>query len=88
MKVLIVLALIALSQAEEFNSTSFDLEVIPERPPVTTRIVNGKTAAQNQFPHQALVYIGTLQGTFQCGGSLINSLWVLCAAHCVTFFTL
>lgn len=44
------------------------------------RIVGGSAASRNQFPHQvALLRMGSLS----CGGSLINSKWVLTAAHCV-----
>jgi secreted trypsin-like serine protease len=79
-----VLALIAISRAEsELETVSLDLEILPESSKIP-RIVNGQTASTNQFPHQALVYISTIQGTYQCGGSLISSEWVLSAAHCIT----
>lgn len=47
------------------------------------RIVNGQAASENQFPHQALVYISKFGLTSQCGGSLLSSSWVLSAAHCI-----
>lgn len=85
MKVLAFAALIALSQAQEsFENVQLNLQVLPAKFQLTPRIVNGQSAAPKQFPHQALVFINTLQGTFQCGGSLISPLWVLSAAHCVT----
>jgi hypothetical protein len=54
-----------------FENVSFDLEIL-EPPRIVSRIVNGKAAGVNQFPHQALIFINTLQGTYQCGGSLIR----------------
>lgn len=44
------------------------------------RIINGKVATPGQFPYYVGVYID-LAGF--CGGSLINTKWVLTAAHCV-----
>jgi len=48
-----------------------------------SRIVNGLSAVEYQFPHQAVILIETLKGWALCGGSLLNSLWVMSAAHCV-----
>ena len=66
-----------------FETESNDLKVLPGKVKTEPRIVNGRPATQDQYPHQALIFINTLQGTYQCGGSLLNSLWVLSAAHCV-----
>lgn len=44
------------------------------------RIVNGRPAAANQFPHHARIIS---DGDGLCGGSLITNLWVLTAAHCI-----
>ena len=61
---------------------------IPTKPNFTrrfTRIVGGAEASFNEWPWQvALVYAGksNFQGQF-CGGSLIDSEWVLTAAHCL-----
>lgn len=83
MKLLVILSVIALTRCEEsFKNIASDL-VLPDRVKVIPRVVNGQAASSNQFPHQALIFIQTLQGTFQCGGSLINPTWVLSAAHCI-----
>ncbi|XP_036067226.1 tryptase gamma, partial [Oryzias melastigma] len=43
-----------------------------------TRIVGGQAAAAGSWPWQARL---TIRGAL-CGGSLINSQWILSAAHC------
>ena len=43
-----------------------------------TRIVGGEETEMNEYPWQAQLSVG--DGL--CGGSLINSEWVLTAAHC------
>merc|ERR1711973_835895 len=52
---------------------------VPSRP--DGRIVGGSLASQGQFPYQAAVYI---DDRYFCGGTLLASDWVLCAAHCTT----
>jgi secreted trypsin-like serine protease len=43
------------------------------------RITNGYTAIRGQFPWQVALLTDT---AWFCGGSLIDSQWVLTAAHC------
>lgn len=43
-------------------------------------IVNGKEATLGQFPHQASI---RKYSRHLCGGSIINSRWILSAASCV-----
>lgn len=45
------------------------------------RIVGGQQAPDDLFPHQ--VSLQTRWGDHYCGGSVIDSEWVLTAAHCV-----
>ncbi|KAF5284116.1 hypothetical protein FQR65_LT00116 [Abscondita terminalis] len=47
----------------------------------TDRIVGGSAAADGQYPYQ--VSLRSNQNSHFCGGSVINSNWVLTAAHCV-----
>ena len=48
------------------------------------KIINGKSATRGAWPWQVAIYsISTdATGTFVCGGSLINPLWFVSAAHC------
>lgn len=43
------------------------------------RITGGSTASRGQFPWQVALII---DDAYFCGGSLIDELWVLTAAHC------
>lgn len=47
-----------------------------------SRIVGGKFAEENQFPHHASI---TYDEIFICGGSIISSTFILTAAHCVSY---
>ncbi|CAF0707715.1 unnamed protein product [Brachionus calyciflorus] len=44
------------------------------------KIVGGEEANRGEWPWQIAIYF---RNRFICGGSLINSMWILTAAHCV-----
>lgn len=46
----------------------------------SSEIVNGQNASPNEWPWQIAL---RRNGDFQCGGVILNSSWVLTAAHCV-----
>nr|BAI66449.1 serine protease 3 [Heterololigo bleekeri] len=48
-----------------------------------SHIVGGTLAKNCEFPHIAFLYIRKGQGTFSCGGSLIDDTHIVTAAHCV-----
>uniref|UniRef100_A0A3P9LG86 Peptidase S1 domain-containing protein n=1 Tax=Oryzias latipes TaxID=8090 RepID=A0A3P9LG86_ORYLA len=47
-----------------------------------SRIVGGQAAAAGAWPWQVRLHIPVSGGAALCGGSLINSQWILSAAHC------
>ncbi|EEB18115.1 tripsin, putative [Pediculus humanus corporis] len=51
----------------------------------TNKIIGGSVTTLYEFPWMALIGYNTRHGLqYRCGGSLINSRYVLTAAHCVT----
>ncbi|KAK2817899.1 hypothetical protein Q7C36_021832 [Tachysurus vachellii] len=48
--------------------------------PVGPRIVKGQVCPKGQCPWQALLRFGSV---YKCGGVILNSEWILTAAHCV-----
>ena len=49
---------------------------------ISGRIVGGTEASPNEFPWQVYLLVDRFLGYSICGGSLIDSQWVLTAAHC------
>lgn len=81
MKFLIVLAAVVALAYAQSDSTIINPEGCGRRPLQTrNKIVGGQEATKHDWGWQIALYRGS---SFSCGGSLINSQWVITAAHCV-----
>lgn len=71
---------VGFSNSKNKSACSFVFPIDCGVPNQEIRIVGGRPTGVNRYPWVAkLVY----EGHFHCGGSLINSDYVLTAAHCV-----
>ena len=51
---------------------------------ITPKIINGDEAATQEAPWQVYIEVhDDIKGNFSCGGVVLNSNWILTAAHCV-----
>lgn len=77
---LFILALCVLCATADSRSYKFGLSK-GKAIDVNTRIVGGKDADEGQFPYQVSLQITIINKHF-CGGSILNSRFLLTAAHC------
>merc|ERR1719249_14095 len=72
--VLLLVALAAVSSSEQIEERGAD---------DSSYIIGGQPAGKGEFPYQiSLQMVRGSRSQHICGGTLISSTWVLCAAHC------
>lgn len=79
-----------LSTAKQLTRQSFFVSVaclcafvLPATSSAETRIVGGSSLTSHAYPWLLKIYVNIDGSTYSCGASLIDSEWVLTAAHCI-----
>ncbi|KAK8742139.1 hypothetical protein OTU49_002136, partial [Cherax quadricarinatus] len=52
-----------------------------------SRVVSGHTALRGAYPWQVAIYLRLFHWSFHCGGAILNTDYVLTAAHCMKYST-
>uniref|UniRef100_A0A7N4PIM6 Peptidase S1 domain-containing protein n=2 Tax=Sarcophilus harrisii TaxID=9305 RepID=A0A7N4PIM6_SARHA len=71
--------LLLLPPLAPIGSYGSDLDKVCGKPKLSGKIMGGQSALEGKWPWQVGLWY---RGIFICGGSLIDSQWILTAAHC------
>lgn len=69
---------------DNFDNVGFEFsDEVHGQPISETRVIGGHNASRGEYPHLvSLQHVGNDFAHHTCGGTILNELWVLTAAHC------